>query len=86
MAYFPAGLTDEQELSFREREVSLRERIDEERLKLERARLKASQRSAFWSGVQALATISLPLLAFFGIRQMRDVRSRSEGVVRRDVP
>jgi hypothetical protein len=84
MAYLPTGITDEQELAFREREIGLRERIDEERLKLERARLKATQRSAVWDAVQAIATISIPLLAFVGIRKLRDVMGRAG--VRRDVP
>ena len=85
MAYFPTGITDEQEIAFREREISLRERIDEERLKLERERLKAQQRSVFWDAVQALATISLPLLAFVGIRKMRDLLA-PKTEIRRDVP
>lgn len=83
--YFPTGITDEQELAFREREIGLRERIDEERIELERARLKAQQRSTFYEGVQALATISLPLLAFIGIRKLRDLFGTQAGP-QRDVP
>ncbi len=79
------GITDDQELAFREREIGLRERIDQERLELDRKRLKAQQRSAFYEGVQALATISLPLLAFIGIRKLRDLFGAEAGP-RRDVP
>ncbi len=82
--YFPTGITDEQEIAFREREIGLRERVDEERLQLERERLKAAQRSAVWEAVQAIATISIPLLAFIGIRKLRDLMG-ARGDIRKDV-
>jgi hypothetical protein len=79
MAYkFGIGLTEEQELSFKEREISLQERGQTQRIEIERERLKAEQRGTFYAGLQALATVAIPVLAFFGIRRIADVIKKEE--------
>jgi hypothetical protein len=70
--YLPTGQEPEGPVDLVERR-ELREderlELERERLEVDRRRAKAQERAAFWEALQAIATIGIPLAAFFGLKE-----------------